>query len=301
MRLISWNVRQGGGRRIAAQVAVLAAEQPDIVCLQEVFPHTVPLYADALARLGLPHAAHGFHDGVDAGMYTGKRRSGVLIASRWPLRALAEPPVVPWPERVAAVALTAPVGELALFNVYVPITDPDDSLTRTRTLEGLYDALRRADGRPRIICGDLNTPRRETVDGRLMTFAQAFRPNGDWYIPHARGLGPRRDRAERLLFEDLRAYGIVDCYRHLNGYARQEYSWYRQEHGFRLDHILSSLVLCPAACAYLHHMRRTGLSDHAAMMAEFAFPHDLPGSRAGGVLVQETRQNERERSGRDRH
>lgn len=36
MRLISWNVMQGGGERITRQVEYLAAQNPDVIALQEV-------------------------------------------------------------------------------------------------------------------------------------------------------------------------------------------------------------------------------------------------------------------------
>ena len=60
LKLISWNVLQGGGYRLARQVEVLGAKQVDVVALQEVTAKTAPLFRDALLRHGLAHVRHSF-------------------------------------------------------------------------------------------------------------------------------------------------------------------------------------------------------------------------------------------------
>ena len=61
-----------------------------------------------------------------------------------------------------------------------------------------------------MLCGDLNTPRRELEDGTLLTFAHdtngRLRPER----------GERWDRAERALVRDL---GWMDAWRALHGYG----------------------------------------------------------------------------------
>jgi exonuclease III len=150
-----------------------------------------------------------------------------------------------------------------VVNLHSPIA-PAPELAKVRTHEAVaaYLADRPAGG-PRILCGDLNTPRREYADGDVMTFARdrngRLRPDR----------GERWDRAERLLVHDLRQGGWVDAFRALHGYGEREASWtFAQDRGgWRLDHVLL-LGLRPVACAYAHDWRRAGLSDHSALVAE---------------------------------
>ncbi|MGG7377568.1 hypothetical protein ACQ7B2_01840, partial [Escherichia coli] len=66
-----------------------------------------------------------------------------------------------------------------------------------RTHEAVAALLAQPSDVPRVLCGDLNTPRRELADGTLLTFAHdskgRLRPER----------GERWDRAERALVRDL--------------------------------------------------------------------------------------------------
>jgi YD repeat-containing protein len=75
----------------------------------------------------------------------------------------------PWSERVLAVRLS---DGTELLNVHSPISSKPE-LAKVRTHEAVYAHL--ADdtvSHPRILCGDLNTPRKEYADGRVWTFAR---------------------------------------------------------------------------------------------------------------------------------
>ena len=120
---------------------------------------------------------------------------------------------------------------------------------------------------PRVVCGDLNTPRREHDDGSVLTFAH---DSGGRLRPER---GERWDAAERALVHTLRdEHGWVDAYREVHGYGHREASWtFAQDRGgWRLDHALVC-GLRPVASAYAHDWRRSGLSDHSALVAELAF------------------------------
>ena len=116
---------------------------------------------------------------------------------------------------------------------------------------------------PRVLCGDLNTPRRELPDGDVLTFAHTsagrLRPER----------GPRWDQAERALVHGLRGCGWVDAFRALHGYGAREASWTfaGDKGGWRLDHVLA-FDLRPVAAAYAHDWRRAGLSDHSALVVD---------------------------------
>ena len=181
----------------------------------------------------------------------------MLTAARDPLRRL-EPPAVPWPERVLCCRL----GGMELVNLHSPIA-PAPELAKVRTHEAVAAYLAEAAPGPRILCGDLNAPRRELADGDVMTFAYTsagrLRPER----------GERWDRAERALVHGLREQGWVDAFRALHGYEHREASWTfaGDRGGWRLDHVLVH-GLRPVAAAYAHDWRRGGLSDHSALIVD---------------------------------
>jgi exonuclease III len=236
-------------KRLAEQAEVLLARAPDLVCLQEVTVRTVPLWREALV---------GYEVAVAPLDGPRRRPLGVLTAAREPLEVLAAPEV-PWAERV----LVCRLGDTEIVNLHSPIA-PAPDLAKVRTHEAMAAYL--AENRPpRVLAGDLNTPRREHEDGDVMTFAYTssgkLRPER----------GERWDAAERALVHDLRQRGWVDAFRQLNGYGTRDASWTfaNDRGGWRLDHVLAE-GLEPAAAVYEHDWRRAGLSDHSAMTVDFA-------------------------------
>ena len=225
---------------------MVAEAAADVVALQEVTAKTAPWWREALAGAGLAHCA--------VTRAEPPRRLGVLTAGRKPLRELAKPDGLPWPERVLCCAL----GELEIVNVHSPIS-PSPGLAKVLTHEALAAYLERKPG-PVILCGDLNTPRRELPDGEILTFAHDSKGR----LREERG--ERWNAAERALVKDL---GWVDAYRSLHGYGERSASWtYAHDRGgWRLDHVLLHGVT-PRAAAYAHEWRRAGLSDHSALVVE---------------------------------
>lgn len=66
---------------------------------------------------------------------------------------------------------------------------------------------------------------------------------------------------------------LIDAYRTLHGYRRQEFSWFLKRGanltGRRFDHVFCSRELGPSRCEYLHDLRDIGLSDHAPLEIDF--------------------------------
>jgi exonuclease III len=119
----------------------------------------------------------------------------------------------------------------------------------------------------RVLCGDLNTPRREAPDGTVTSFA----------CDSSGRLRPERgtawDEAERGVVPGLRDLGFQDAFRTLHGYEAREPSWTWRRiaghgGGWRLDHLFCSAELRPLACTYHHAWREDGLSDHSALEAD---------------------------------
>lgn len=182
----------------------------------------------------------------------------VLTAARRPLSPRTVPGI-PWPERVLAVQTTD--GLLAV-NVHSPIS-PKPGLVKVLTHEAVHAFLAAATG-PRLLCGDLNTPRKEHADGRVWTFAR------DRYGRLRPERGERWDAAELALIRGLEPHGMRDAFRALHGPEVRELSWEwpRWGGGYRLDHLIVSDEVPVRGVTYVHEWRRAGLSDHSPLLAE---------------------------------
>lgn len=255
MLLVSWNVA-GRARRVEEQGQMLLALEPGVVCLQEVTSASAVAWLELLESAGftvrmtaLPRARES------------SRPLAVLTAARSGVEPL---PVegVPWPERVLAVRTH---DGLEIVNVHSPVSQKP-GLAKVLTHEAVYRHLARGSG-PRLVCGDLNTPRREHPDGSIWTFARSNRG----VLRPARGR--RWDAAETALVRGLAPRGFRDAFRELNGFAEKSPSWEwpRTGGGYRLDHLIVSAEIELVSCAYRHDWRtELGLSDHSALVAELA-------------------------------
>ena len=256
MLLVSWNVA-GRARRVQEQGELVLGLEPDVVCLQEVTAASALPWVELLAAssfaVRMPELPR---------VRESSRPLAVLTAAR---SSVLEPVLVdgvPWPERVLAVRTEQ---GLELVNVHSPVSQKPD-LVKVRTHEAVYRHLARGGG-PRLVCGDLNTPRREHPDGGIWTFA---RSNRGVLRPER---GERWDAAETGLVRGLETHGFRDAFRELNGFALKSPSWEwpRTGGGYRLDHLIVSAEVGVTACHYRHHWRKElGLSDHSALVAEIA-------------------------------
>jgi endonuclease/exonuclease/phosphatase family metal-dependent hydrolase len=176
---------------------------------------------------------------------------------------------LPWPERHLAAIVG---GELEVHNLHAPLSQKADRV-KVRTLEEVFAAVARDDAAPRVVCGDFNTPRYESREGEISTFARTMsgriRP----------AYGEEHDRAELRLIADLPARGWRDAFRSLHGYERRDRSWKSFGPGYRLDHVIASPAVEVEACDYLHEWREERLSDHSAIWADLRVA--VPGTGAG--------------------
>jgi exonuclease III len=253
MRLVSWNVA-GRVKHLPEQAECLLSLNADVVCLQEVTARTLPLWQALLAAGGYSALAHG--ELPPAGC---SRPLAVLTASRTTVHAVLVEGV-PWPERVLAVHLS---DGTEIVNVHSPIS-PKPDFAKIRTHEAVHRHLAdRSAGYARILCGDLNTPRKEHSDGSVWTFAR------DRYGRLRGDRGKRWDQAELALIRGLERYGYRDAFRLLHPHAYDEISWgwARGNGGYRLDHLIVSSDLGVEECHYKHSWREEGLSDHSALVA----------------------------------
>lgn len=255
MRVLTWNVARRSSR-LAEQAAAVASREPDVLALQEVTVRTLPLWRAACATIGLREVRASLAEGASG------RLLGVLLAAR---RPLAEVPALAVPR--AETALAAAVDGVEVHTVHVP--NAANGWVKVETLEALRGGLAALPPAPRVLCGDLNIPRRELPDGTVVSFARDSRAR---LRPER---GERWDLAELGVVPGLRDLGYADAFRAAHGYAERSPSWTWQRiaghgGGWRLDHLFASRELRVQACRYHHGWREDDLSDHSALEADLA-------------------------------
>jgi endonuclease/exonuclease/phosphatase family metal-dependent hydrolase len=164
MRLLSYNIHKGiGGSdrryRIDRVVEVIAAEEPDIVCLQEVDRnvqrsrfHDQP----ALLAMRLGSAAHLYqlncpHRDGGGGGY------GNLVLTRWPLRHHAHVSLCLGrrkPRGAQLAVIDTPAGALHLVNWHLGLAERERRWQVRHLLH--HPEFRRSEHLPTLIAGDFN-------------------------------------------------------------------------------------------------------------------------------------------------
>lgn len=249
MKIVTWNVN--GIRAREAQVEeLLAREAPDLVCLQEI---KAPA-AKVPEPLRAPPGWHALWHGETAYSGVSLLVNGGLAAAP----AFAHPPF-----DFETRAVTAEVDGVTVASLYVP-NGGKDFEAKLRFLEALdgWAAAAQAAGRPLLLCGDLNVTRSDADVHEKERRAGA--------------IGQRDD--ERALLSRLLSRGLTDVGRALDPDNPALFTWWppwrglRQKNvGWRIDYVVASAPLAQAAtrCAVLPEF---GTSDHAPVVAEFAWP-----------------------------
>jgi len=243
VRLIAWNIRAGGGVRVAAIGRQLQRWAPDVVVLSE-FRATAPsgLLRRALAESGLTHQLTTADPRTPAA-------NGLLVAARWPLRRirLGAAPADRLRWLVVDVAGPLPLGLGALHA-------PNFVTGRKYPfLDAVLNCARGWRRGPALFIGDTNSGRRG-LDEEVPVFS--LREEG-W-------------------IDGLAACGWRDAFRHLRPDVRA-YTWYSPNgrNGFRIDQAFVNAALLAQLkdAAYLwggagRGRRRDALSDHAALVVD---------------------------------
>lgn len=159
LRVLIYNVRHGAGMDLEVDLertsAVIAAQQPDIVLLQEIDSSTVRTdhvdQAATLARLsGMPYHAFGHFMDYDGGRY------GMAALSAWPILEATNHRLPPGTEPRTALAVRIKPGEQMPEMVFVGIhfyqTAEERLAQAQRLLEQLADETA-----PVFLGGDFNS------------------------------------------------------------------------------------------------------------------------------------------------
>jgi exodeoxyribonuclease-3 len=257
LRVITLNVN---GIRSAASKGLfrwLAAQRPDVVCLQEIKCHE----ADLDAKL------HGLRAFSSCYSFASKKGySGVALYSR---RA---------PDEVArgfasrefdaeGRYVEARFGKLWVISVYLPSgsAGPHRQASKFRFLKQFLPHLKQlqARGHEFILCGDWNIAHRE-IDLRNWRSNQ----KNSGFLPEERAWLTR-------VFDEL---GYVDVFRRLNPKPEQ-YTWWSNRGqawaknvGWRIDYQIAT----PGIAATAHResiYKRKRFSDHAPLIIDYDYEH----------------------------
>ena len=241
MRIVSWNIRAGGGVRAERIARQLVRLRPSVVALSE-FRATPPSrgLAALLSEAGLVHqraTAATEHPSTNA----------LLVASRFPLRVLTAPFAADEQCRWLAVRVESP-QPLTLGALHVPCKVSGRKYAFHDAVVSVANRWRR---RPAILVGDTNSGL----------------PGLDEQVP-CFGAG------EQAFFDSIAKLGWTDAFRHLRGRARA-YTWYSPNggNGFRLDQGFVNRALLPRLTGASHTWaggRHRGLSDHAALVIDLS-------------------------------
>jgi len=235
LKLLSWNILQGGGKRAAGIAAQIEKIQPDIVTLQE-FRHgkAAPVIFDALNNLSLKH---------QYSVAAPTAKNTVMLAANRPFET--KPWATDLDERLcvhasfdlnadSTIALDVFTGHLPQKRAQVPYLDTLGKLNAND-----YDAA--------LIIGDLNCGI-PFEDSETKSFVNTH------------------------MFQHLLRNGWTDTWRQRNPRSK-EFTWISSRgNGYRYDHCLAntkanSLI---KKVNYIQSVREERLSDHAAMLVELA-------------------------------
>ena len=248
MKLITWNVNGIRARHGQLQ-DLLAAESPDIVCLQEIkaSPGQIPeLLLSAADYCCFWHGASAY--------------SGVALLIRQTY--FTQPPAFTHPafdmeQRIVVADLEA----IRIASVYVP-NGGKDYPAKLAFLEGVaaWAAGPGLADKPLIVCGDLNVAREERD-----VHPRERKPNQ---------IGTRSE--ERELFARLLGAGLVDVGRTLDPANDELFTWWapwrslRQRNiGWRIDYVLAAEPVASRATQAVSR-RDFGTSDHAPVVVTFS-------------------------------
>jgi exodeoxyribonuclease-3 len=255
----SWNINSVR-KRIDHIARFVAEARPDVLCLQEIKCRDGEFPAAAFRSMGLPHlhivGQKGWH--------------GVAIASRFPLKAMANPAVCPFRE---ARACAVRIAGVEIHSLYLPAggetPDPASNPKFAHKLQSL-DRLRQiyagqALSRRMILLGDLNVApgEHDVWSHRKLLEVVSHTPVETEALEAAREAAGLIDVARRLHPPPAKLY---------TWWSYRAQDWAASNRGRRLDHIWATPSLADTASDFrvMDACRSWDApSDHAPVLCRF--------------------------------
>lgn len=246
IRILSWNIRAGGGKRAARILDQILAWQPTIIGLSE-FRGTV-----ASQWLAVHLAEAGFPFQLTTANPAAPAKNALLLAAQYPLHPVTLANMPQHPERwLPARVATEPALTIGLMHV-PNYTTP---ILKYPYLDALLAMADGWDQGPALLIGDANCGK-HAIDEEKPS-SPKFQREHDWLV-------------------GMEARQWIDAFRHIHG-DRRDYTWYsHRNNGFRLDYAFCSPQLDASLRDAQHHWghdpdtptRRAALSDHAALIVD---------------------------------
>lgn len=251
VKIATWNVNGIRARQTQVQ-EFIDAEQPDVLCLQEIKASLDQLPVWLCELEGYWCYWHG-----------GKGYSGVGLhvrRSSFPERPDFAHPDFDYEHRIVTARLPLPDAPLTVASIYVP-NGGKDLPAKIRFLEALdaYAAQEQREGRWLVLCGDLNVALTD-----MDVHPKERRPNI---------VGQRPD--ERALLQSILGRGLVDVHRIFEPDNPDLFTWWapwrnmkQRNIGWRLDYVFATKALADRATGCVVR-RDVGTSDHGPVIATF--------------------------------
>jgi exodeoxyribonuclease-3 len=242
MRLLTWNIRHGGGTRLPRIQAALARHSADIVVLTEYRGGDIGTrLRGELELLGYRHTT---------AVVPPARQNGVLIAAKRPFRShgmLSNR--VPEPHRMVEVEFPS----FRLTGVYLP-----NQAKKVPYWDEIVAASAARAHERALVMGDFNTTRHYLDEAGALCVTSRY-----------------MDEMEQIGFCDVWRHHHPD--RREYSWFSTKGNGFRLDHAF----CSRTLTSHAAGVHYSHDERRAGVSDHSLLVTDLRDPRRAGRSRAG--------------------
>lgn len=260
LKIVSWNINSVRLRAPNVE-AFVAAEQPDVICLQETKCQDGEFPEKAFREMGLPHLVL---NGQKGGHH------GVAIASRLPIERIEAPDLC---RHGHSRVIAANVAGVEIHNIYLPAggdepnADTNDKFAhKLDFLERLGPGYKKQTTTPRVLVGDLNVAPHEND---VWSHKQMLK-----IISHTPGETERlEDSRSQARFADIGRLAVDDHQKLYSWWSYRAKDWAKSNRGRRLDHIWMNPAALPDTQldTYRVHLAWRGgwkPSDHAPISVE---------------------------------
>ena len=260
LKIVSWNINSVRLRAPNVE-AFVAAEQPDVICMQETKCQDGEFPEKAFREMGLPHLVL---NGQKGGHH------GVAIASRLPIERIEAPDLC---RHGHSRVIAAKVAGVEIHNIYLPAggdepnADTNDKFAhKLDFLERLGPGYKKQTTTPRVLVGDLNVAPHEND---VWSHKQMLK-----IISHTPGETERlEDSRSQARFADIGRLAVDDHQKLYSWWSYRAKDWAKSNRGRRLDHIWMNPAALPDTQldTYRVHLAWRGgwkPSDHAPISVE---------------------------------
>lgn len=242
MKVLSYNIREGGDNRLPSIAAVIRQQEADAVALVEA---TSRANAETLAReLGM-HLVFG----------AANRAIHIAWLSRLPIRRSENHRLPILSKTLLEIELDWEGIPLSLFATH--LASRHDAVQTIEEISAILDMLPPLSGRAHVLVGDFNALHPADAVGTP--------PPGEakW--------GEAVDGVPRRTIQSILEAGYVDCYRTLHP-GKPGYTYPAESPWLRLDYVFASPPVAARllACDFVMGEAAARASDHLPVWAEFA-------------------------------